>query len=163
MIPEKGQHVKCFMRSTMVLEGVVEDWTTTEVVLKSLDGQSIMIVHRPVEDIMLTKVVLATPEEIPEETPKRETPKELLDAKHDIREKLQEVMTPTGDIEVDKLNLEQLRQLVHDQDRQIIAQRRRQHFGSPGAPKRAVRYSSPYMPGKLPNTPAAIMARGGKK
>lgn len=158
MIPEPGQHVKCFMRSTMVLEGVVESWTDAQIVLKSLDGQSIMIVHRPAEDIMLTKVVLSAPEEIAEETPKREVPKEL-DAKRDIREKLQEVMTPTGDIEIDKLNIEQLRQLVHDQDRKIIAQKRREHFGSPGAPKRAAGYSSPYMPGKLPNTPAAQMSR----
>lgn len=164
MTPEYGQHVRCFMRSTMVLEGIVENWSDTQVVLKSLDGQSLMIVHRPVEDIMLTKVVLQEIEEIPEE---KETPKEWTETQHNIREKLQEALHPSGDADLDKLNLDQLRHLVHEQDKQMIAQKKKEHFGTAGNSKRAVHYSSPtyipmrsaYKPGRLPNTPASEMAR----
>lgn len=140
MTPEKGQHVKCFMRSTMVLEGVVEDWTDAQVVLKSIDGQSIMIVHRPVEDIMLTKIVVTEPQEILEEKSQENLPEE----KQEIREKLQEVMAPTGDTEVDKMNLDQLRRLVSEQEKQMITHKKRMHFGTPEAPKKAVQYSSPF-------------------
>lgn len=153
MTPEKGQHVRCFMRSSMVLEGTVENWEAALVVLKSLDGKSMMIVHHPAEDIMLTKVILETEEEIPEE---KEAPKEWTDAQQDIRGKLQEVMNPSGDPDLDKMNLDQLRQLVAEQEKQIILQKRREHFGSPGRAK-MTNYSSPliprsaYKPGTLPS------------
>ena len=146
MIMIKGQHVRCFMRSAMILEGFIEDWTDAQVILKSLDGQSLMIVHRPTEDIMLTKLVLKEPEEAPE----KEIPKRPSDTKDDIRAKLQEVMNPTGEADLDKMNVDQLRQLVQEQDRQLITQKKREHFGVPGGAKRTVQYSSPYMPGKLP-------------
>jgi hypothetical protein len=142
MIPQQGQHVKCFMRSTMVLEGIVEEWTDIQVVLKSLDEKSLMIVHRPADDILLTKIfVLEETREISEEIIKKETPKEWLEAKHDIRDKLQEVISPTGDVDLDKLNINQLRELVHEQDKQLIVQKKREHFGTVGNVKRAMPYS----------------------
>jgi hypothetical protein len=151
MIIQKGQHVKCFMRSTMVLEGIVEEWADVEVVLKSLDGKSIMIVHRPVDGIALTKIVLEEPEILEEDAKK--IPKEWSEIKHEMKSKLDQVMQPTGEPDIDRLNLEQLRTLVQEQDRKIIAQKKKEHFGNPGAAKRAVPYSTPksaYMPGKLP-------------
>lgn len=139
--PVIGQHVKCFLRNTMVLEGIAEEWSNTSVVLRSMDGKSLMIVHRPSEDIIMTKVVLEEPEEISEE----KKVVEETEAKQHIRGKLHEVMQPTGDEELDKLNINQLRQMVVDQDRQIIAQKRREHFGTPGN-ARTTQYSSPYIP-----------------
>jgi hypothetical protein len=147
MIPDKGQHVKCFMRSTMVLEGIVEDWTDTQVVLKSLDGQSLIIVHRPTDDIILTKVVL--------QEPKHETPVILevdsSETKQQIRAKLQDVLQ-SGDSDTEKMNLQQLRKLLAEQDKQIITQKRVEHFGSFRSPKRALPYSpqTDYIPIKLP-------------
>src|SRR5208282_4312888 len=141
---EQGQHVKCFMRSTMVLEGLVEEWTEAQVVLKSLDGQSLMIIHSPATDIMITKVVLLEISE--EEVPRRKTPQEWPDAqpKERIKEKLAEVLEPTGDLNIDNLNLTELRQLVHEQEKQMIAQKKKEHFGTPSAPKRSVPYSNPW-------------------
>ena len=154
---EQGQHVKCFMRSTMVLEGLVEEWTEAQVVLKSLDGQSLMIIHSPGTDIMITKVILEEPQEIPEETVERKLPQEWrgVQPKEWIQEKLAEVLEPTGDEDLDKLNVEQLRRLVQEQEKQMIAQKKKEHFGTPGAPKRSMPYSNPfgksaYVPGKLP-------------
>ena len=139
MIPQQGQHVKCFMRSTMVLEGIVEEWADFQVVLKSLDGQSLMIVHRPVDDIMLTKVILEESQEIIEEI--KERPVGALEAQLKIRNKLQEVLSPSGELDLDKMNVDQLRELVQEQDRQLITQKKREHFGAAGNVKRVVPYS----------------------
>ena len=131
MIPlDKGLHVKCFMRSTMVLEGIVEDWSEAQVVLKSLDGESLMIVHRPAEDIMLTKVVLAEPEIPAEKEVPKSRPQQPTQLQEQIKSKLQEALEPSGDIDLDKLNVKELRDLVIEQEKQLITQKRKQHFGS---------------------------------
>ncbi len=162
MIPNVGQHVKCVMRSaSLILEGSVEEWSDSQVVLKSLDDESLMIIHRPKEDIMITKIMAEKniSEEPEEEISKKETSKERLDAqpKELIKEKLAEVLEPTGDEDLDKLNIEQLRKLVNEQEKQMIVQKKKEHFGTPGAPKRSIQYSNPlgniksaYVPGKLP-------------
>lgn len=140
---EQGQHVKCFMRSTMVLEGLIEEWEEAQVVLKSLDGKSLMILHSPATDIIMTKIVL---EEPAEEIPQQETPQELLDAQPQdwIKEKLAEVLSPTDDQDLDKQNIGQLRKMVHEQEKAMITQKKKEHFGTPSAPKRSVPYSSPW-------------------
>jgi hypothetical protein len=148
-------HVKCFLRNSMVLEGIVEEWSDTRAVLKSLDGKSLMIVHRPNEDILMTKVML---EEFTEVIPAEDPPQDpamvvTISNNNPVREKLHEVMQPTGDEELDKLNIKQLRDLVVEQDKKIIRDKTREHFGSPGAPRKVGKYSTPqsaYMPGKLP-------------
>lgn len=137
MIPEPGQHVKCFMRSTMALEGIVENWTTTEVILKSLDGQSIMIIHCPTEDIIMTKIVLKTFEKIKEK-------KEIVEKKKDqIREKLHEVLQPSGDAKLDQMNIKQLHNLVIQQDKKIIQEKIKEHFSSPYSSDKTSKYSVP--------------------
>ena len=37
MTPEKGQQVKCILRSSLIVEGIVQEWSDTQVVLKALD------------------------------------------------------------------------------------------------------------------------------
>lgn len=157
----KGSHVKYFLRSGMVLEGIVEEDTAAQIVLRSLDGQSLMILHRPTEDILMTKVMLQPPmEEIPEE---QQRPKPT-ETQEKIKEKLQEART-SDDPELQQKSIGELRQMVIDQERQIIAQKRREHFGTAGAAK-MTQYSYPFMsrphprsnttrsayqPSKLPN------------
>jgi len=141
----KDQHVKCFLRSGMVLEGIVEEYTMSQVVLRSLSDGSLIIIHHPGEDIVLTKVM---PDVVAQEVPVQ--PKApVIPNDNPVKEKLQEVLQ-TEDPELQKLSIEELRQLVQEQDRQIIAQKRREHFGSPGNAK-MTKYSSPYQPGKIPS------------
>jgi hypothetical protein len=52
------QHIKCFLRNSTVAEGIVISWTDKEIQLQSLDGKSILIIHHPAQDIVLTKVML---------------------------------------------------------------------------------------------------------
>lgn len=136
----KGQYVKLFLRNGMVLEGIVEESTSAQVVLSSLNDQSLMIIHRPNEDIMVTKV-MSEPraiEEVEEEKP------EIPVTQQAVKEKLHEALETT-DPELQKLSIEELRQLVHEQEKQLIAQKRREHFGSPGAAKMTT-YSTPFTP-----------------
>src|ERR1035437_1079122 len=156
MIPQQGQHVKCFMRSTMVLEGIIEEWSEAQIVLKSLDGESLMIVHRPSEDIMLTKIMLDEPQEqeiLDEDIVHKEISEEC--PGNYVKKKLEEVLNTIEDPDLNKLNIKQLQSLVEQQDKKMILQKKKEHFGTPDAPKRSVSYSNPfglvaYMPGKLP-------------
>jgi hypothetical protein len=136
MIPDKGHHVKCVMRTSLILEGVVEEWTEARVVLRSIDGESLTIIHHPTEDILLTKVMLIEP--IPEEKAKPN----LTEAQEKIKSKLHEVQAEV-EPELQEKNIAELRDMVKEQERQIIISKRREHFGAPGAVKRAAPYSNP--------------------
>lgn len=135
MIPDKGHHVKCVMRTTLVLEGIVEEWSEARVVLRSIDGESLMIIHRPAEDILLTKVMLTEP------ISKKKVEHNLTEAQEQIKAKLHEVQAET-EPELQEKSIAELRDMVREQERQIIINKRREHFGSVGASKQAVPYSS---------------------
>jgi ribosomal protein L29 len=139
MIPQKDQHVKCFLRTGMVLEGTVEEWTDAQVVLCSMEGQNLMILHSPTQDILLTKIILA-PEAVAAPDPVKP---------EDIKQKLEEVQK-IEDPELRSKSVEELRQLVVQQEKEIVANKTKEHFGSTSAPK-MTRYSSPYTPGKIPS------------
>lgn len=166
---EPGKHVKYFLRNGMVLEGICEKDGGSEVVLKSLDGKSLMILHKPAEDIMMTKVVLIEETEPPqeEEEPYNEPqPTDHVEFHDRAVAKLREVQQAGNDPELAEKSMTELREMVQDQDRKIIAEKRREHFGTPDAPK-MTQYSSPivpmrtvgrrimprsaYQPGKLPH------------
>lgn len=149
---DKGKYVKIFLRNGMALEGFVEESTGAQVVLRSINDQSLMIIHRPGEDIMLTKVMSeGPPVEMPEESPPEPTP-DPTEMQVKIKEKLHETLETT-DPELQNLSIEELRQLVHAQEKQIIAQKRKEHFGSPGAAK-MTQYSTPFTPRPHPRSNA---------
>lgn len=149
---EIGQHVKCFMRTSTIIEGTVEEFTENQLVLKSLDKKSLLIIHRPAEDIMLTKVIL---EEEVEESPEK-IANSITSLQQNVRAKLHEVQNQTSeDVELQRKNLMELRKMVLEQERKIVSQKRREHFGSPYAPEKMGNYTNPslgksaYVPGKL--------------
>lgn len=57
MMIEVGQHIKCFLRTSTMVEGIVQE-IGEQLVLKSLDGESLLIIHQPKQDIVMTKVCL---------------------------------------------------------------------------------------------------------
>jgi hypothetical protein len=135
---EINQHVKCIFKNGSIIEGIIQSWSKDEAILLSLHDDSLMVILHPSDDLILVKIVIT---QLPEKIIKKETPKEWREAKHDIRDKLQEVMSPTGDVDLDKMNINQLRELVHEQDKQLIVQKKREHFGTVGNVKRAMPYS----------------------
>ena len=137
-----GRYVKLFLRNGMALEGIVEESTSAQVVLRSINDQSLMIIHRPNEDIMLTKVMPDLPPvEIQEEVGPAPEPSEM---QVKIKNKLQETLQIENP-ELQNMSIEELRQLVAEQEKQIIAQKKKEHFGTPGAAK-MTQYSNPYAP-----------------
>jgi len=135
MIPQQGQYVKIFLRNSMIIEGLVEEWTDQQVVLKLLlSDESFAIVHRPGEDILVTKVG-TQPTPVQTDKPSSEIRQEIVAT-------LKEAIKPEVEPEIQKMNLTQLRQLVVQQDRKIIEEKRKEHFGSVGASKMAVPYSN---------------------
>jgi len=132
MIPEIGQRVKCFLRNSMALEGTVENWSDTQVILRSFDGESLMIIHAPSTDIVMTKVMLSDAPLISDNSPP---------VQQSISKKLREVLQPTGNQELDEMSLEQLKAMSKQHERDTLAQKKREHFGTSTAPKFAGHYS----------------------
>jgi hypothetical protein len=144
---EIGQQVKYFLRNGMVLEGFVEKDTASECILKSLDGKSLIIIHSPATDILITKIILeekTTEMEISSEN-KGVEKNEPSEHQLHIRSKMHEVLQPSGDPKLDQLNIKQLRDLVVQQDRKMIEQKTKQHFGNPGNAKVAVKYTNSFL------------------
>lgn len=125
--PKEGQHVKCFLRTGNVVEGIVEVWDVP-VILKTLDGTSQMIIHSPMQDIMLTKVVLV---EEPTVQERQQT----------IAEKIKEQTIEEKRSEPDPMDLNamtkaQLHVELVEQERQIVADKLKTHFPDSSVPRR---------------------------
>ena len=130
MIPKPGQHVKLLLRSSITLEGIVEHWSSEQVELKSIDGERLILVHSPIVDIILTTITINP----------QKSDKQLPEIKEAISQQLETVLI-TKDPTINRLNIQQLKSLVKQQDHKIITEKRKEHFGSVGSAKQAVPYS----------------------
>lgn len=145
MTPQVGQHVKCILRNGAIAEGIVEEWYNNIVQLKSLDGESALIITHPSEDIMLIKVFL-------EKAVEPESEGEDLPSEEDVKNFESSFDNPPVDYEKpDELkSLAQLRIEYAKQERKIIAEKLKEHRPSiPGPGK--VQYGYPGL-GKKPRT-----------
>lgn len=135
MTPQPGQHVKCILRNGAMAEGIVEEWFGNVVQLKSLDGESVLIITHPAEDIMLIKIILDKKPEEEQNLPTEEGADEFVkqfaeaDASHD----------PTNPD--DRKSLAELRIELIKQERKIIAEKLKNHRPSSGPGK--VQYGYP--------------------
>ncbi len=125
--PKEGQHVKCFLRNGNVVEGIVDVWDVP-VILKTLDGTSQMIIHSPMQDIMLTKVLLVQEPTVPER-------------EQTIAEKIKEQAVEEGQPEPDAVSLDamtkaQLHIELVEQERKIITDQLKTHFPDYVAPRK---------------------------
>lgn len=120
MIPQPGQHVKCLLRTSTIAEGIVESWTPECAVLKSLDGESLLILHRPNEDIVLTKVLLP-PGKNEEEIPIKAT------IPRDLKPEFEQAVAEENSIDVRTKSLVELKQLQSQQERKILVGKLKEH------------------------------------
>jgi hypothetical protein len=133
-----GRHVKCFLRNSTVVEGIMEGCATT-IQLRSLDGKSILIIHNPEQDIVLTKVLL--PQEIVEEEQPEAAPVNGLP--------LRGTLEPTADEEpLDPMTLKaktiaELRIELAKQERKIVAHKLKDHRPDASQAPRKVTYGQP--------------------
>lgn len=131
MIPEIGQHVKCILRTGAMVEGTVENWGN-EVQLKSLDGESILIIPHANEDIILIKIMIDKPiEEISEDSEIIEAVVESRGvklARGELEHKYQEAAKlPIDDPDRIK-TLAELRIMMVAQEKKIITEKLKNHY-----------------------------------
>lgn len=122
---DKDQRIKLVFRNGTVVDGVVEEWSNAEVKLRSLDGDSILIIPHPTEDIMLVKIMLS----------KLETKSDPEQNKTELEKKFDQAhQTSNPYNDLDNKNLADLKVEMAKQEREIIAQKLREHrpTSSPG-------------------------------
>ena len=157
IFPEIGQHVKCLLVNNTLIEGYVLLWDTNAVKLKSLDGDSIFIIHHSDRDIVMTKVMLALPAAI-EPEPKIPV---TLEGASNLEERWQETYNEPSDDELRTKKLAELKILMIEQEKKIIKDKMKIHEStsaySPMPPKYQIPNMakiktprSPYQLGKLP-------------
>lgn len=160
MTPQTGQHVKCILRNGAIAEGIVEEWFANTVQLRSLDGESILIITHPAEDIMLIKIILDKAKEI-EADP---DPGPTLEEVRDFESQFQEAADATDPHDIDQVkSLAQLRIELNKQERRIIAEKLKEHRPSGSLykpnttpyhyPSVVTKSKSAYQPGRIPNGP----------
>jgi len=116
MIPPDKSRVKILLRNNTIAEGIVQEWADT-VKLRSLDDQSYMIILHPKEDIILIKVFLERPSE----------EKEEIKPTSELEQKFQQTIEQPSDEPTRHQSLAELRILLSQQERQILANKLRQH------------------------------------
>jgi hypothetical protein len=131
MNPPDNSHVKILLTNSTLVEGIVEEWFGNAVKLRSLQDNSYLIINNPQENIMLTKVFLGEPtEETAEETADESSytpPLMYEDPQTELDQEFEQVYNqPSGDPVRDK-SLAELKTLMAEQDRQIIANKLRSH------------------------------------
>jgi hypothetical protein len=139
MMPTEGQHVKCILRTGAMAEGIVEEWFNNVVQLRSLDGESILIIPHPNEDIMLIKIIAKMPKiDLPlinevTDTTDVETSEGVRVVEHEIsvlERKFQEAKNlSTADPNKAK-TLADLRIMMAEQEKKIISHKVRNHYPS---------------------------------
>lgn len=137
MTPKEGQHVKCILRNGAVAEGIVEEWYNNVVQLKSLDGESVLIITHPAEDIMLIKILLDMPKiDLPlvdevTDTISVETSSGYRHVKEeisDLESKIQKANDLPSDDPTRLKTLAQLRVMKAEQEKKIISEKVRNHY-----------------------------------
>lgn len=132
MLLLRNQHVKIIFKNGITIEGIVLQWDPKseeyKYVLKALDDNSLFIINGQ-EDIMIIKVVDNSRQEISEEDAQEELQKEeeLQSNFEEIKEQVDEVYEqPRHDLN-DIQNLANLRKKLAESERQLIANKLRQH------------------------------------
>jgi hypothetical protein len=135
---DKDKHIKLVFKNGTVAEGIVQSWTKENATLQSIhDGSQIIVMH-PEKDIQMIKIM---PDHVEDQTlaptneeivVQQEQPYDAI--KENIREKVREIQTAVAENidpnDLQSKSIEELRKMVVEQDRQIIANKIRQHFPS---------------------------------
>lgn len=115
-----GQHVKCILRTGAMAEGIVEEWDDN-IQLRSLDGESLLIIPHPDQDIMLIKVIL------PPRTDEPKIPKETVIVKNKEISAYEEIMELPTEDPLRLKKLAELKIMMTEQEKKIIAEKAKSH------------------------------------
>ena len=138
MMPDVGQHVKCILRTGAMAEGIVEEWFVNTVQLRSLDGESILIIPHPNEDIMLIKIILEKPAQ--KEKASHSLPNGIV-VNAELSKEIQDTQALPSDDPKRIETLAKLRIMLAEQEKKIITEKVKSH--SIGDAKK-VKYEYPF-------------------
>jgi len=111
MIPQKGQHIRCLLRNNLIIDGIVESWSDAKSVLRSLDDTSVYIIQHSAQDIVVIKIIL----------------KEPIKIKNDLSTQFEEELTKPSNDELRLKNMAELKTLLNEQEKKIIAEKLKDH------------------------------------
>lgn len=116
---EKGQYVKIVFKNSTQLEGIVDSWSDKQSVLKSIEGDSLMIIFNTSEDVMAVKIILNFVK-----------PSELHRRLSETKQEFEAVRETLSNDELRIQKLADLRKMLIKQEKQIINQQIREHMPS---------------------------------
>ena len=116
---EKGQYVKVIFKNSTQLEGIVEYWQDQRAVLKSEDGNNLMIIMNPSEDVMAVKISLNVVDPVKAEA-----------VASGLQSEFEEVRASPSRDELRLLKLADLRKELNNQEKEIISGKLKSHTPS---------------------------------
>lgn len=117
------KHVKLLLNSSIIIEGIVKKWDNQEVHILSMDGLSTSIITHPKEDIRVIKVIHQN--EVIQPSPQEVA--SVLNSAKELEKKFEEVYNKPSDDELRIKNLAELRIEMVKQEKQILAEKLRNH------------------------------------
>lgn len=107
---EKGQKIKCVLKTGMILEGKVESFSNTELVLLSLDEKNLFIIPNFSENVAVIKLEISSENKI------------------NPPQKIEMAEKPTNPYDLSRnKSLAELKIMADQQEREIISNRLRNH------------------------------------
>lgn len=126
-----GQLVKILFRNGTSIEGFIDKWSdeSSEYILKSIDGENIFIIQDPVNDIMIVRVKLDSPQKNNEIEPTKQI------------SQLQKIPLQLPlDMDLRTKTLTQLRTKAIEEEKKVISEKLKDHSITQNIP---VNYSLP--------------------
>ena len=119
MIPKHNQQVKCFLKNSLCIEGLVQSWDDEQVVLKTASGEKLLVICHPKEEILMFEVTIEKLEE-----PKYPPTIQMKPVR--LEEQFEELkLEPPTDLRNKKLG--ELKILLNEEDRKALATRLQSH------------------------------------
>lgn len=121
------KHVKILLQSNFIVEGIVKEWSDTQVCIESAEDNSLNVVLHPKEDIRVVKILNyeTSSHKIAEELDSiPEKPKEPIS---ELQQKFEEAYQAPSDNELRLKNLAELKADLIKQEKEIIASKLKNH------------------------------------
>lgn len=118
-MPKEGDRVKCLLRNNTLAEGIVKIWDNNLVQLLSFDEQSLLIIHHPQDDIILTKIILCY-----DPSPHKD---KVVPINNELEQQFEKAYEEPSNKPFRLQKLTELRALLAEQDKNIIANKLKVH------------------------------------
>lgn len=116
MIFENGQHIKCILTNSSIVEGTVIEYNNDYLKLRSLDDKDLFIINNPKQNIIITKISL-----------NKDAKSELINEKKELEKRFKETYNKPSDDNLRANNLAKLKIMLIEQEKKIISEAVKNH------------------------------------